>query len=104
MCEIQCYIKVVENQTRHEISLLTFPCFKLESDWLHLQTQHPSSIEKIRDLETPKMQEKSDDDTIYTIPTFTQHLNDLEVKENGTAIFECKVEPSSDPAMKIGKI
>ena len=83
---------------------MTFPCFKLESDWLHLQTQHPSSIEKIRDLETPKMQEKSDDDTIYTIPTFTQHLNDLEVKENGTAIFECKVEPSSDPAMKIGKI
>lgn len=50
------------------------------------------------------MPEKSDDDTIYTIPTFTQHLNDLDVKENGTAIFECKVEPSSDPAMKIGKI
>ena len=50
------------------------------------------------------MQEITDDNTVYTIPTFTQHLNDLDVKENGTAIFECKVEPTNDPAMKIGKL
>ena len=42
------------------------------------------------------------DDIVYDIPTFTQHLNDLDVEEKGTAIFECKVEPTTDPAMKIG--
>ena len=60
-------------------------------------------MNKIRDLETPKMQDKPDDDTVYTIPTFTQHPNDLDVEEKGTAIFECKVEPSTDPAIEIGK-
>ena len=59
-------------------------------------------MNKIKDLETPKMKESTDDELTYTMPTFTQHLNDLCVMENGTAIFECKVEPSSDPAMKIG--
>ena len=61
-------------------------------------------MKKIKDLEAPKMQEITDDNTVYTIPTFTQHLNDLDVKENGTAIFECRVEPTNDPAMKIGKL
>ena len=59
-------------------------------------------MKKIRDLETPKIMAPVKDDIVYDIPTFTQHLNDLDVEEKGTAIFECKVEPTTDPAMKIG--
>ena len=61
-------------------------------------------MDKIRDLEAPKVKVLSESETDYGIPTFTQHMNNLEVTEKGTAVFECRVEPCKDPSMKIGKI
>ena len=76
--------------------------FELESGWLQGNTQHPGAIGKIQDLEAPKQRPLNTLDPIYDLPTFTQHLNNIEVKERSTAIFECKVEPVKDPSMKIG--
>ena len=45
----------------------------------------------------------TDPEVKYDLPTFTQHLRNLEVKEKGTAVLECRVEPAKDPTMKIGK-
>ena len=78
--------------------------FTLESGWLQGNPQHPGAIEKIKDLEAPKLKADGNTEPTYDIPTFTQHLNNLEVCEKGTAVFECRVEPAKDPTMKIGKL
>ena len=46
----------------------------------------------------------SDPEVRYDLPTFTQHLCNLEVKEKGTAVLMCRVEPAKDPTIKIGRI
>ena len=78
--------------------------YTIESDCLQQQPQHPTAMDKIRDLEAPKVKVLSESETDYGIPTFTQHMNNLEVAEKGTAVFECRVEPCKDPSMKIGNI
>ena len=54
-------------------------------------------------METPKERGLPDLEALYDHPTFTQHLNNVELSEKGRAVFECKVEPSKDPTLKIGK-
>ena len=74
----------------------------LESDWLQTNSNHPSAIHKIRDLEASKVKLEADvDQTNFDHPSFSQHLNDMVVSEHGMAHFECRVEPSQDPALKI---
>ena len=78
-------------------------CFcVIESEGLQLNPQHPMAIDKLKQLEAPKVKIDLEEETVYEHPTFTKHLNDLEVNEHGTAVFECHVEPSKDPSMKIG--
>ena len=76
----------------------------LESGWLQGNTQHPGAIDKIRNLEAPKQRLQGEVEPSYDLPTFTQHLNNIEVLEKGTVVFECKVEPTKDPTMKIGNV
>ena len=73
-----------------------------ESGWLQENTQHPSAIAKIRALETPKVRGETEVEPVYDHPTFTRHLNNVQLTEKGTAVFECQVEPSRDPALHIG--
>ena len=75
-----------------------------ECGWLQENTHHPSAIDKIRQLETPKLRSEPELETVYDHPTFTKHLNNIEITEKGTAVFECQVEPSKDPSLRIGKI
>ena len=82
---------------------LTYPACA-ESGWLQGKTQHPAALDKIRDLESPRVARVSDPEVRYDLPTFTQHLCNLEVKEKGTAVLMCRVEPAKDPTMKIGRI
>ena len=74
-----------------------------ECGWLQENTHHPSAIDKIRELETPRMRSEPELETVYDHPTFTKHLNNIELTEKGTAVFECQVEPSKDPSLRIGK-
>ena len=66
-------------------------------------TRHPGALDKIRDLESPRVKVSSDPEVNYDHPTFTAHLANLEVAEKGTAVLECRVEPAKDPTMKIGE-
>ena len=75
-----------------------------ESGWLQENTHHPTAIDKIRELETPKLRSQPELEAEYDHPTFTKHLNNIELTEKGTAVFECQVEPSKDPSLRIGKI
>ena len=74
----------------------------IESSWLQEKTQHPDAMTKIQELEAPKAKSDNELDAKFDHPTFTSHLNNIEVAEHGTAIFECKVEPFKDPTLKIG--
>ena len=77
-------------------------CTVLESGWLQENTRFPSAIDKIRELETPRLRAGPEVEPMFCHPTFTQHLNNVQLSEKGTAVFECKVEPSKDPSLRIG--
>ena len=65
-------------------------------------TLNPQAMDKIGKLEAPKAKITQDLEVVYDSPIFTEHLNNLTVKEKGTAVFQCKLQPSNDPTMKIG--
>lgn len=77
--------------------------YHVESGWLQGGTQHPGAVDKIKELENPKVK-VSEPEVRFDHPTFTEHLNNVEIKEKETAVFQCKIEPSQDPTMKIGII
>ena len=66
--------------------------------WLLLKNRKDEAIKSLMSLrgneEVVNAELKAILDNLYHI---------LDVEEKGTAIFECKVEPSTDPAIEIGK-
>lgn len=64
-------------------------------------TQHESSWKKIQTIEAPKPSGPVAAEPQFPPPTFISHLNNVELKEGEKAHFECKVEPSKDPSLKI---
>ena len=73
------------------------------SGGLQSTSLHPTALDKIRHLEAPRVDPQQETAPTFGNPTFTQHLNNLEVVEKGTVVFEARVEPAKDPTMKIGK-
>lgn len=69
--------------------------------WLLGETLHPESLGRIQALEQPKQQKTDTPDATYEIPVFISHLNNIICKEGDTIHFECNVEPSRDPTLKI---
>lgn len=69
--------------------------------WLLGETLHPESMQRITDLEMPRAAPKEGAEPVYESPVFISHLNNVECKENDNVHFECTVEPSKDPTMKI---
>ena len=74
------------------------------SGGLQSTSLHPTALDKIRHLEAPRVDPQQETAPTFGNPTFTQHLNNLEVAEKGTVVFEARVEPAKDPTMKIGKL
>ena len=74
------------------------------SGGLQSTSLHPTALDKIRHLEAPRVDPQQETAPTFGNPTFTQHLNNLEVVEKGTVVFEARVEPAKDPTMKIGKL
>lgn len=72
--------------------------------WLIGDTMHPDALKKIADLETPQTQSVQTTEPVFEVPMFISHLNDVECREGDNAHFECRVEPSRDPTMKIGRL
>ncbi|KAG0723051.1 Titin [Chionoecetes opilio] len=69
--------------------------------WLIGDSIHPDAMKKIGELETPKTETVTTKEPVFEIPMFISHLNDVENTEGDNAHFECRVEPSRDPTMKI---
>ena len=67
-------------------------------------TSRPQAMDKINRLEAAKVPVDEPMEVNYDTPTITQHLNNVDVLEKGSATFQCKLEPSNDPTMKIGKM
>ena len=62
----------------------------------------PEALSKIARLEEPRAGPKGQDEKVYEAPVWISHLNNVECQESENAHFECRVEPSRDPTMKIG--
>lgn len=72
-----------------------------DKHWLLGQTLHPDAIPKLEALETPRGDKPEIPDVTFESPIFISHLNNVECAEGDTVHFECHVEPSKDPTMKI---
>ncbi|XP_011704408.1 PREDICTED: titin [Wasmannia auropunctata] len=69
--------------------------------WLLGDTLHPDALPKIDVLEQPHIISTEQPEPTYEEPVFITHLNNVECIEGDNAHFECNVEPSKDPTMKI---
>lgn len=58
---------------------------------------------KLAKLENKAKIKMAATDGKFTVPTFTQHLDDLKVTESENANFTCKINPHNDPNMKVCK-
>jgi titin len=70
-----------------------------------LQTDsfRPDAIPKIQELEAPAAAKAALPDAQYGPPVFVTHLNNIEVDEGDSSLFECTVEPWRDTKLEIGK-
>ncbi|XP_045531935.1 titin isoform X5 [Pieris brassicae] len=69
--------------------------------WLMGDTLHPESLDRIGALEQPKQTKPDSPEPVYETPVFITHLNNILCKEGDNIHFECNVEPSRDPTLKI---
>lgn len=69
--------------------------------WLLGDTLHPESLDRIGSLEQPKVSKQEQQEPVYESPVFITHLNNIVCKEADNIHFECNVEPSRDPTLKI---
>lgn len=69
-----------------------------------METQHPSGLEKIQYLEDSSRYKKTEyvDEVIKIKPRFLTKPKPLENQREGAhAHFECKLEPVTDPNLKV---
>lgn len=72
-----------------------------DKHWLLGQSLHPGAIPKLEALERPPEVRPETAEPTYESPIFISHLNNVECTEGENIHFECQVEPSKDPTMKI---
>lgn len=72
-----------------------------DKHWLLGDTLHPDAIPKLAAFDAPRAEEPARPEPTYETPIFISHLNNVENAEGDSAHFECNVEPSKDPTMKI---
>lgn len=72
-----------------------------DKHWLLGQTLHPEAIPKLQDLERAPEARPEAPEPIYELPMFITHLNNVECTEGDSVHFECNVEPSKDPTLRI---
>lgn len=87
------------NQVGEAVSTCTLKI--ADKHWLLGDSLHPDSLPKIQSLEAPRAGRPEAPDPTYEGPIFISHLNNVECTEGDNVHFECNVEPSKDPNMKI---
>ena len=80
---------------------------KIENHWLEGEAQNPEALESIKNMEFMKSSMALGDgqplEVDFGLPTFTSHINDVNCEEGQSAMFECSVEPKTDPSLQTGK-
>lgn len=69
--------------------------------WLMGDSLHPDALARIDQLEQPRLENRDAPEPTYESPVFITHLNNVECVEGANIHFECNVEPSKDPTMRI---
>lgn len=72
--------------------------------WLQSDSFRPEAIPKIQELEAPAAPPAAAPDAEFDAPVFITPLNDIEVDEGESSLFECQVEPWKDTKLEIGKL
>lgn len=76
-------------------------CFPGKSA-LILESQQPESLEKIQQLEDmSRYQRTYIEETTTQAPVFTQPMKNLQLVENQSAHFECRLIPVGDTKLKV---
>lgn len=70
---------------------------------LELQTQHPEGLRRIQHLEHHNRGNRDSfiDDSVSQRPKFVTALRDVAIVEGQVAHYECRIEPTSDPTLKV---
>ena len=70
---------------------------------VNLDSQLPQGMtgEKLRDLERGPVTERFTEDAPVEAPRFTLQVKEVAVEEGETAHFECRVEPKTDPSLRV---
>ncbi len=70
---------------------------------VNLDSQLPQGMtgEKLRDLERGPVTERFTEDAPVEAPKFTLQVKEVAVEEGETAHFECRVEPKTDPSLRV---
>ena len=83
---------------------LPFP----ESSHVSLDSQHPDALARIQTLENradeaAAASKETEASAADAPPAFTEHMTDVRCAEGEDIALECKVTPSNDPRLQIGK-
>ena len=80
---------------------LPFP----ESSHVSLDSQHPDALARIQTLEIKANEAAvaSNETEASAPPAFTEHMTDVRCAEGEDIALECRVTPSNDPRLQIGK-
>lgn len=69
---------------------------------LLLETQHPDSLQQIHHLEEGRRYERTEvADPAGAPPRFLTPFNDISINEGQIGHFECRIEPVTDPKLKV---
>lgn len=70
---------------------------------LILESQQPESLQKIQQLEDMSRHQRSTyvEETTTQAPVFTQAMKNLQLVENQSAHFECRLIPVGDNKLKV---
>ena len=79
-----------------------------ESSRVSLDSQHPDALARIQTLESRADEAAASKETEAAAaagspPAFTAHMTDVKCAEGEDIALECRVTPTDDPRLQIGK-
>ena len=78
-----------------------------ESSRVSLDSQHPDALARIQTLESraddAAAASRETEATAGAPPAFTAHMTDVKCAEGEDIALECRVTPTDDPRLQIGK-
>ncbi len=95
------YTCVARNQAGEAYTQAGITCVGKRN--MYLDSQHPESLRRIRELEAPRLRGAEEPDVQRAAPQFIEVLPEKmdNLKESQTVHLECMVQPTDDPNLQI---